>query len=608
MDTPSRRPAWGLALLVLAVVVGGGAWYLTNQRACDDALLRKTAAALRQADAQDINQIAAEGLVAACDPPGATARWFLDAHVPATPPTRQELFAGPGWFEMQARQGVVAEVCQISRFSVDSMVHDLLKLPPEQRPAQVYRDCNLERVQGLTPDEVRSYAWSWPALSMLTFLDDAHALEDPDARLLFRSVFLRNTWTPELQLPVGLTSPVRAPSHDTLSISATRRSITIDGKTAVQLDNGRVPPSQMGHLKETPIIQPLYNSLSEEIARHKQLAAQRRHPYEPDLALYADRSLPSRLLVDMLVTTQALGHDEVQMIGGSIGVPDALPEQSLRVVTFKRGTEGRMDVSLTTAGLTLRGPDQAEPLPGSAGCADASFCHALGAEEFAKRIETMHEERDRFDASAPERREHLDAANIELKALRDAMPLSTLSAHLTQAAKPSFEETVLIRVAPEVPLELLVVLGDTIQHTLPQARLLLDCVGCGATPAPHDDAGDDAQGEGAVKTARFSRGAARVASACDKDNVLRTVGRGTGAIRYCYEKTLKVNPSLSGEVVVDWTVSPKGRVTRASISRSTLRNTSIERCMVRVVKRWRFAPTTGEPCVISYPFLLGDAP
>ena len=59
------------------------------------------------------------------------------------------------------------------------------------------------------------------------------------------------------------------------------------------------------------------------------------------------------------------------------------------------------------------------------------------------------------------------------------------------------------------------------------------------------------------------------------------------AIRYCYERELKRNPTLKGKLVVRITVGPDGRVKSASIFSSTLNNDRVERCILTRIRLWR---------------------
>lgn len=115
-------------------------------------------------------------------------------------------------------------------------------------------------------------------------------------------------------------------------------------------------------------------------------------------------------------------------------------------------------------------------------------------------------------------------------------------------------------------------------------------------------------GKGKKKVkARVSRGAARVGQFCAKSNIQSVVRRGSGAIKYCFEKELQLNPKLSGKVVINWTVNLQGKVLKSYVASSSMSNKKVESCMTRVVKRWRFDPPKGGHCAISYPFTFKGA-
>ena len=59
------------------------------------------------------------------------------------------------------------------------------------------------------------------------------------------------------------------------------------------------------------------------------------------------------------------------------------------------------------------------------------------------------------------------------------------------------------------------------------------------------------------------------------------------AIRYCYERELKRNPTLKGKVSVRITLSPDGSVKDATIVSSTLDNERVERCILARIRLWK---------------------
>ncbi|TNF29644.1 MAG: TonB family protein [Deltaproteobacteria bacterium] len=90
----------------------------------------------------------------------------------------------------------------------------------------------------------------------------------------------------------------------------------------------------------------------------------------------------------------------------------------------------------------------------------------------------------------------------------------------------------------------------------------------------------------------------------DKASVARVFSRRKGAIKYCYEKSLKVNPNLRGKVTIRFTIGPAGRITDIDVSENSTGDTAIAQCIVGKVKGWKFEPPSGGSVTFSYPFLL----
>ena len=59
------------------------------------------------------------------------------------------------------------------------------------------------------------------------------------------------------------------------------------------------------------------------------------------------------------------------------------------------------------------------------------------------------------------------------------------------------------------------------------------------------------------------------------------------AIRYCYERELKRNPTLKGKISVRITISPDGQVKDATVVSSTLNSERVERCIIARIRLWK---------------------
>ena len=64
--------------------------------------------------------------------------------------------------------------------------------------------------------------------------------------------------------------------------------------------------------------------------------------------------------------------------------------------------------------------------------------------------------------------------------------------------------------------------------------------------------------------------------------------------------------SLAGKVEIGFIITPKGQVTGAKVTRSSLGNKEVEGCIATAVNRWLFPmPKGGGVVAVKYPFMLG---
>ena len=87
--------------------------------------------------------------------------------------------------------------------------------------------------------------------------------------------------------------------------------------------------------------------------------------------------------------------------------------------------------------------------------------------------------------------------------------------------------------------------------------------------------------------------------------IRRVIRSHRDQIKYCYSKELTRFPNLRGKVAVKFTISPKGYVTQATVSQTTLRNAAVERCITQKIRTWKFPePKGGGIVIVNYPFIL----
>ncbi len=92
----------------------------------------------------------------------------------------------------------------------------------------------------------------------------------------------------------------------------------------------------------------------------------------------------------------------------------------------------------------------------------------------------------------------------------------------------------------------------------------------------------------------------------DKEAVAKVVNSHLQEVRACYERALLRDPGLAGKIVLEWGISTSGTVTSAKTKSSTMKNASVEACIMSSLKTWKFPPAKGGNVIISYPFMFNS--
>ncbi len=90
----------------------------------------------------------------------------------------------------------------------------------------------------------------------------------------------------------------------------------------------------------------------------------------------------------------------------------------------------------------------------------------------------------------------------------------------------------------------------------------------------------------------------------DPGIVSKEVRSRLGAIKACYERALKRNPTLSGKVVVHWTITAAGTVSGIDVENDSLGDSEVANCIKSLVARWRFPAPAGGSVEVSFPFVF----
>lgn len=91
------------------------------------------------------------------------------------------------------------------------------------------------------------------------------------------------------------------------------------------------------------------------------------------------------------------------------------------------------------------------------------------------------------------------------------------------------------------------------------------------------------------------------------EDVSKEIKRRMGAIRGCYEQALKRNPTLQGKIVIEFTISGIGRVSRAKCVVDEVDDPAVCSCIESTFLRFRFPPPEGGEASFENPFVFTPA-
>ena len=91
----------------------------------------------------------------------------------------------------------------------------------------------------------------------------------------------------------------------------------------------------------------------------------------------------------------------------------------------------------------------------------------------------------------------------------------------------------------------------------------------------------------------------------DREVIAQFIKSQLGQILYCYERQLSATPDIFGKIAVRFTISGNGQVETQSINDTTLKNRSVENCILSKIAKWKFPePKGGTKVLVTYPFLF----
>ncbi|MBM4397372.1 MAG: TonB family protein, partial [Deltaproteobacteria bacterium] len=96
-----------------------------------------------------------------------------------------------------------------------------------------------------------------------------------------------------------------------------------------------------------------------------------------------------------------------------------------------------------------------------------------------------------------------------------------------------------------------------------------------------------------------------VSGELDKDTVRRYIQTKMDQIKWCYQQEVQKNQDLAGQIVLQWTIAPTGKVVGARVASSSMNNQSVEQCISTRIGTWVFpSPKGGGAVKVTYPFIF----
>ena len=84
--------------------------------------------------------------------------------------------------------------------------------------------------------------------------------------------------------------------------------------------------------------------------------------------------------------------------------------------------------------------------------------------------------------------------------------------------------------------------------------------------------------------------------------VSKEVRARVGAVKACYERALRRQPSLSGQVKLAWVITAAGTVSDVELREDSMGDAEVAACIKGLVRRWRFVAPSGGSVEVVYPF------
>jgi hypothetical protein len=93
-----------------------------------------------------------------------------------------------------------------------------------------------------------------------------------------------------------------------------------------------------------------------------------------------------------------------------------------------------------------------------------------------------------------------------------------------------------------------------------------------------------------------------------KSDINRVIINDMNRFRACYQREFQKDPTLEGEIVIQFSIDKDGSIKGAKVKDSSLSNIIVEQCILRNFMSLRFTPPSGGMAtpIINYPFIFSS--
>jgi TonB family protein len=112
------------------------------------------------------------------------------------------------------------------------------------------------------------------------------------------------------------------------------------------------------------------------------------------------------------------------------------------------------------------------------------------------------------------------------------------------------------------------------------------------------------EGDFVIRAPESIEGAARKSSKRDNTAVGAVVRQNRTGIKLTYQKFLKRDPGLTGNITIRFTISAAGTITNVKILENTTKNPGFAQDLIRKIKMWRFEAIPEGDVTVTYPFVF----